>query len=51
MAVTKVYQDLFKASQIDEKLTCMKRIPMFKFEHSLYLPNLGLIGLINQVPP
>ena len=51
MAVTKVYQDLFKPSQIDGKLTCMQRISKFKFEHSLYLPNLDLIGLHNQVPP
>ena len=45
MAVTKVYQDLFKRSPIDGKLTCMQRIRKFKFEHSLYFPNLDLIGL------
>ena len=45
MAVTKVYQDLFKRSSTDGKLTCMQRIPKFKFEHSLYFPNLDLIWL------
>ena len=45
MAVTKVYQDLFKRSPIDGKLTCMQRIRKFKFEQSLYFPNLDLIGL------
>jgi hypothetical protein len=51
VAVTKVYQDLFKRSPIDNKLTCMQRIPKFKFEHSLYMPNLDLIGLPGQVSP
>ena len=51
IALTKVYQDLFKRSEIDGKLTCMKRIHKFKFEHSLYMSNLNLIGLVNQIPP
>ena len=43
--MTMVYQDLIRLSQRgDNKLCCMTRSVDFRFEHSLNLRNLSLVG-------
>ena len=50
--MTMVFQDLIRLSQRgDNKLCCMTRSVDFRFEHSLNMRNLSLIGLAGQLQP
>ena len=52
MAMTMVYQDLIRLSKRgDNKICCMTRSADFRFEHSLRLRNISLVGLAGQMYP